>query len=155
LVALRKALEAVRLLDEASARDESNGAGRTRELYAQIVAGHPYLLARLIGERQLLMEGLVGLIALRMSVDPDTDIRPRLLVHAVDAAISAAWFTGFANPGLDRWVLLEEAFEILESGMADGSPSVGSSIPLTVPPARTTGRQGAAPAARARHATAH
>jgi hypothetical protein len=77
-----------------------------------------------MGERQLLMEGLVGLIALRMSVDPDTDIRPRLLVHAADAAIAAVWFTGFANPELDRWALLDEAFEILATGMAHGSPSV-------------------------------
>jgi AcrR family transcriptional regulator len=119
LVAMREAaLESVRLLDEPSGPDETYGREQAMQLFSQIVAKHPDLLARLMGERQLLMEGLVGLVALRMSVDPDTDVRPRLLVHSADAAIAGAWFIAYANPHLDRCALLEEAFEVLETGMS-------------------------------------
>jgi AcrR family transcriptional regulator len=118
LVAMREAaLETVRVLDEPSAPEETYGREQAMHLFSQIVAKHPDLLARMMGERQLLMEGLVGLVALRMSADPNTDVRPRLLVHAADAAIAGAWFIAYANPELDRGALLEEAFEILASGM--------------------------------------
>lgn len=122
--AMRQAvLESARMLDEPSDPDESYGLGEAMKLYGQIVTEHPHLLARLMGERVLLMERLVGLVALRMSIDPSTDVRPRYLLHAADAAVRVAWFAAFADPDLDHGALLNTAFDLLEQGLATAVPS--------------------------------
>jgi AcrR family transcriptional regulator len=115
LVALRAAaLASVEVFEDPLPPDESYGLDQAMLLYRQIVDRHPVLLARMMGERMLLMEPLVGLVALRMSLDPDVDIRPRLLVHAAQAALTAAWITAYSNPLLDHYKLVEEAFDRLE-----------------------------------------
>jgi hypothetical protein len=117
VVAVREAaLESIRLVDQPPPPDESYGLAQERQLYNQIAAGKSALIARMIGERVLLIEPLVELVALRMSVDPNIDVRPRLLVHAANAAITVAWLTAAANPEIDRCSLLKDAFDILENG---------------------------------------
>jgi AcrR family transcriptional regulator len=123
-VALREAaLESIRLLDQPTGPYEAYGFSESMQLFGQIMADHPELLARMMGERQMLMDGIVELIALRMSVDPSTDVRPRLLLHTAHAAITVAWLTAFADPASDRYSLLQAAFEILEQGTARAGSS--------------------------------
>ena len=85
-------------------------------LYSQIAMQDSTLLARLIGERVLLLEPVVEQLALRMSVDPAVDVRPRLLAHAANSSITAAWFMVQENPSLDWAELVEESLAVLAAG---------------------------------------
>lgn len=114
-VAVRHAaLESVRMLDEPTGTFEGFGLPEAMHVFGQVVSGHPELLARMMGERQMLMEGLVDLVALRMSVDPRRDIRPRLLLHLAHAAITVAWLSAWNNAELSRSAVLAEALAILD-----------------------------------------
>ena len=116
------ALESIRILDDPPPPNASFGFREAREVYNQIAADNTTLIARLIGERVLSLEPLVDLVALRMSLDPNTDIRPRLLVYAVNAAITVSFFTNQANPTIDRRAALDAALNVLAEGMAtDGA----------------------------------
>jgi AcrR family transcriptional regulator len=95
------------------------GDDRAILLFSQIASSHRDLLARMLGERQLLAETLVELVALRMSTDPRTDLRPRLLLHGLHAAMTTTWLTWIADPGLDLPALFDSALDLLEQGMAD------------------------------------
>jgi hypothetical protein len=88
-------------------------------MFGQIASSHRDLLARMLGERQLLAETLVELVALRMSADPRTDLRPRLLLHGLHAAMTATWLTWIDDPQLDLRELFESALDVLERGMAE------------------------------------
>lgn len=114
------ALESIRILDDPPPPNASFGFREAQEVYNQINADNTTLIARLIGERVLSLEPLVALVALRMSLDPNTDIRPRLLVHAVNAAITVSFFTSQANPAIDRRAALDDALNVLAEGMAAG-----------------------------------
>jgi AcrR family transcriptional regulator len=111
------ALESVRALDDPTGAFESFGFAEAMKLFGEVIADRPELLARMMGERQILADGLVELVALRMSVDPRVDLRPRLLLHAAHAAITVAWLMAYGNPDLDRCGLLTEALEAFEGGM--------------------------------------
>jgi AcrR family transcriptional regulator len=125
VVAVREAaLESVGALDEPTGAFESFRLEQAMKLFGQVVADHRSLLARMMGERQMLVEGLVDLVALRMSADPWVDVRPRLLLHAAHAAITVAWLMAYTNPDLDRPSLLREAFEIFEGGMEPAMSTV-------------------------------
>lgn len=96
---------------------EGYGQDGVIQTFGQIASGHPDLLARMLGERQLLAESLVELVALRMSADPDTDIRPRLLVHGLHAAMTATWLTWIIDPRVELSSMLESALDLLEGGV--------------------------------------
>lgn len=85
----------------------------------QVAAAHPELLARLLGEQQLGAERLVEMVALRMAVDPATDVRPRMLVHSVQAARVAAWMTWMNDQQLSLGDLFEQAFEVVAAGLSN------------------------------------
>ena len=119
------AIESVRALDAPTGAFESFGFEQAMRLFSQVVADHRALLARMMGERQILAEDLVELVALRMSTDPMIDVRPRLLLHAAHAAVTVVWLMAYANRDLDRMALLRDAFEMLESGMGPAM-SVGA-----------------------------
>ncbi|MCU1346145.1 MAG: putative transcriptional regulator, TetR family [Acidimicrobiia bacterium] len=108
LEALRQAL--TELTDPGSDISTDDAA----HLYAQIAVGHPGLLARMMGERQIAAEGLVGELALRMGVDPSADIRPRLLAYCLHAVMSAWWLTWLDGAGHEAWDLLESAFRAMD-----------------------------------------
>jgi AcrR family transcriptional regulator len=117
--ALKAMREAVReTYREINDPDHRCGHEQTSKVYDQIAVKQPDLIARMMGERQLMMEALVEPIALRMSLDPDTDVRPRLLVHSVHAAIIVAWLMGLQNNNVDRSELVEAALDAFEQGMA-------------------------------------
>jgi AcrR family transcriptional regulator len=118
VVAVREAaIASVRALDDPTGAFESFGFAEAMKVFSEVVADRPQLLARMMGERQILADGLVDLVALRMSVDPLVDLRPRLVLHAAHAAITVAWLTAFHNPDLDRDVLLREALAMFEDGV--------------------------------------
>ncbi|MDO8361958.1 MAG: TetR family transcriptional regulator [Actinomycetota bacterium] len=112
------ALESVRLLYHPADPELAIGLLEARALYRHIESSNSALAARLIGERVLMLEPLVDLVALRMSVDPLVDPRPRLLVHVADAAITAAWFTAQRNPSLDPIASLAQQLDVLARGFA-------------------------------------
>jgi len=87
-------------------------------LYSQIAMQDSALLSRLIGERVLLLEPLTEQLALRLAVDPALDVRPRLMAHAANSAITAAWFTAQANPNLDWADLIGVSLSALEGGFS-------------------------------------
>jgi AcrR family transcriptional regulator len=118
LTAVREAVRSLPWFGE-GASDESRIL-----MFGQIASGHPDLLARMLGERQLLAEPLVELVALRMSTDPRRDLRPRLLIHGVHAAMTVTWLTWLSNPEVDAPMLFDSALDVLEGGLAaamDGS----------------------------------
>jgi AcrR family transcriptional regulator len=108
---------------------EGYGEDQAIHMFGQIANGHPDLLARMLGERQLLAEPLVELVALRMSTDPTRDLRPRLLLHGVHAAMTATWLTWISEPGLDLSSMLESALDVLENGMASAMGSAPRAVP--------------------------
>jgi AcrR family transcriptional regulator len=116
LTAMRQALRVT--FTEALSADPSYGREEASRIYDQIATGQPDLIARMMGERQLMMESLVEPIALRMSLDPDTDVRPRVLVHSVHAALMVSWLIGLNNRDLDLAQLVEAALDVFEQGMA-------------------------------------
>ena len=69
------------------------------------------------GYQQELLEPLVQMSALRMSVDPTTDIRPRLMVHALITAAMVAWLAWIADPDTDGFLIFDQALDMLEDGM--------------------------------------
>jgi hypothetical protein len=103
---------------QAFTADSNYGREEASRIYDQIATGQPDLIARMMGERQLMMESLVEPIALRMSLDPDTDVRPRVLVHSVHSALMVSWMIGLNNRDLDLAQLAEAALDVLEQGMA-------------------------------------
>jgi AcrR family transcriptional regulator len=127
LTAMREALRDT--FRETQDPDSRYGREEASKVYDQIAAGQPDLIARMMGERQLMMESLVEPVALRMSLDPDTDVRPRVLVHSVHAAIMVAWLIGLNSRNLDLEELVETALDVLEQGMAHAMDPAVRSLP--------------------------
>jgi AcrR family transcriptional regulator len=88
------------------------------QVYAQIASQDAVLLARLSGQRVLSLEPIVQQLALRLGVDPDTDVTPRLMAHTVDAAVRAAWLTTRSDPESDWTDLVVSSLDLLEKGLA-------------------------------------
>lgn len=119
--------------------DPGYGRDEASQIYDQIALGQPDLIARMMGERQLMMESLVEPIALRMSLDPDADVRPRVLVHSVHAATMVAWLIGLKNRDMDLEQLVESALDVFEQGIA------GAMTPPATPVRKRGERPTAAP----------
>lgn len=127
LVALRCAvLEVVAEWNSSTPELSNPSLEVTTVVYSQIAAQDGVLLARLIGERILLLEPVVEQLALRLAVNPEVDVRPRLMAHAANAAITAAWFTTRLDPETDWLDLVTRSLDALERGFA-GRPSGASS----------------------------
>jgi AcrR family transcriptional regulator len=116
LTAMREAIRD--FFQELDDPDSRYGPAEASKVYDQIAAGEPDLIALMMGERQLMMESLVEPVALRMSLDPDADVRPRALVHSVHAAIMVAWLIGLHNRNLNLEELVEAALDVFEQGLA-------------------------------------
>jgi len=133
LIALRAAVRTLASYDQGHSDDIAV------RMFAQIATGHPDLLARMLGERQLLADPLVHLIALRMSTDPARDIRPRLIIHGLHAAMTVTWLTWMSDPSVDMWSLLESALDMLEGGMTAAmaeDPGITGPAPVARPSQR-------------------
>ena len=108
------------------ARGRAWSAGGRRSSAGSSTPRSSVLLARLAGERVLLLEPIVEQLALRLSVDPTADVRPRSMAHAVNAAVTAAWFTTRIDPGLDWVDLIEESLDVLERGLVPSCLRAGA-----------------------------
>jgi hypothetical protein len=66
---------------------------------------------------QAVAEPLVAMAALRMSVDPSVELRPRM-VHAMLAAAMVTWLAWLEQDDFDALAMFEKALDVLEDGMA-------------------------------------
>jgi AcrR family transcriptional regulator len=119
-LAIRRALLSV---STESTPDELLEASR---LYREIARDQPELLARVIGERQLRAERLVEVLAGRMGLDAEVDVRPRLLAHLLYATLSSAWLSWLRADGADLYRIIEQSIELLEPLLEAASPSTPS-----------------------------
>jgi AcrR family transcriptional regulator len=103
-----------RAWSELLANDPGLGPNDAAVIYGQIAIDHPDLLARMIGERQLVMESLVPSLAARIGVDASADPRPRLLAYSIHAAGTTAWLTWLERPATNYPQLLDELLCALE-----------------------------------------
>ncbi|MCU1344537.1 MAG: putative transcriptional regulator, TetR family [Acidimicrobiia bacterium] len=110
--AIRAAVRAIPLLG-----DEAGLSTEAVELHHQVAMRYPGLHAGLTGHHLALAEPVVEMVALRMSVDPATNIRPRLMVHAMLSASMLAWLAWLSDSQIDPFALFEEALDILEAGV--------------------------------------
>jgi AcrR family transcriptional regulator len=113
LVALREAGRDVIRAEIDRQHDEEAAS----TVYDDIAARHPELIALMLGERHMRMESLVQPIALRMSLDPVTDMRPRLLINAFNAAWVTGWSMRVSNRALDVVAFIEAGLDTLENGL--------------------------------------
>ena len=67
-----------------------------------------------MGERQIVLEGLVPNLAARMGVDPTSDPRPRLLAHTLHAVTTTAWSTWLEHPTTDIAALVDDMLAAFE-----------------------------------------
>jgi AcrR family transcriptional regulator len=87
-------------------------------MHRQVARRHPGLHETMTAHHHALAEPLVEMAALRMSVDPSVDLRPRLMVHAMLAAAMVTWLAWLANDDMDAFGAFEQALDVLEVGMA-------------------------------------
>jgi AcrR family transcriptional regulator len=121
-VAIRRAMRSV--WDDAGpgSADASASADMmtAARIYAEIASGHAELLALLVGDRHLRGRRLIDHLALRMSVDPQTDLRPALIAQAVMAALTVAWIAWIEDPSRNYRHTVDEALDLLEHGLGTG-----------------------------------
>jgi TetR/AcrR family transcriptional regulator, regulator of mycofactocin system len=108
--AIREAVRTIPLLGDVGLSTEAIN------LHHQVAVLHPDLHAGLTGHHLVLAEPLVESVALRMGVDANATIRPRLMVHSMLGAALVVWLTSLADSERDPFALFEEALDALESG---------------------------------------
>lgn len=89
-------------------------------MHREIASRNPGLHETMTAEHHALAEHLVDMAALRMSVDPRADLRPRLMVHAMLAAAMVVWLAWLADAEMDAFAEFERALDLLDGGMAAG-----------------------------------
>jgi AcrR family transcriptional regulator len=98
--------------------EESPQTAKAAALHYEVARRFPELHARMNGERLALAESIVDMAALRMSLDPTTDMRPRLLVHTMVAAATVSWMAWLDDPTADPNERFQVALDLVEEGMA-------------------------------------
>lgn len=98
-------------------------------LAAQIATEQPDLLSRLLGERHLLAERLVDDFAARLRLDPEIDVRPRLLAHCYMSALVTGYLTSLRSPDLDGNLVADEAIALITPLMAAIEPEAQPARP--------------------------
>lgn len=95
----------------------------------QLASRHPSLLARTMVTHDAMSTRMVAEIARRCGADPDRDLYPRLVYHAVGSVIEAVLaLLAAAPPGADTAeALVRSGFEQLRTGLAGPRrPATGS-----------------------------
>jgi AcrR family transcriptional regulator len=87
-------------------------------MHREVARRHPGLHGMMTAHHHALAEPIVEMTALRMSVDPSADLRPRLMVHAMLAAAMVTWLAWLADDELDSVAAFERVLDVLENGMA-------------------------------------
>lgn len=97
------------------------GSGEDGERYLRVqrlIMANPPLLARSLERTTEHGQALAGILAVRMGVDPDADMYPRLAVGVVGAAVQTAkehWLRAQDEPAEKLMELIQEALDLLKS----------------------------------------
>jgi AcrR family transcriptional regulator len=94
-------------------RPAAIGLPQAAALTTQIAHEQPELMVRLVGERQMLAERLVGFFGERLQLDPQTDLRPRLFAHCYMSAMITGYLAALGDPDVDGHALVDQAIELL------------------------------------------
>jgi AcrR family transcriptional regulator len=82
-----------------------------------ILAGSPGLRARLQGEVVAVNATIAAVLAERMGVDPDQDVRPHVIASALSAVAVNAWHRWVASSTReDPSSVIAQAFDVLDQG---------------------------------------
>jgi AcrR family transcriptional regulator len=98
-------------------------------MHLEIARQNPGLHQTMTAEHHALAEPLVEMSALRMSVDPRTDLRPRLMVHSMLAVAMVTWLAWLADPDMDAHAEFERALDLLDQGMTAGMDTAAQKVP--------------------------
>ncbi|MCF1592351.1 TetR/AcrR family transcriptional regulator [Streptomyces muensis] len=112
-------LEALRASVLAALGAEGVDSGRYLRLQRLIITT-PALLAKSLERTTEESHNLAGLLAERMGASPDADMRPRLVVSVVQAALQTAkehWLRGQGDPSEDLTDLVRHALDLLGPGL--------------------------------------
>jgi AcrR family transcriptional regulator len=113
--ALRAAVRMIPLLEAG----EGISAGAVG-IHREIARRDPGLHERMTPQHHALAEPLVEMAALRMSVDPQVDLRPRLMVHSMLAVAMVTWLAWLPDGDMDALATFERGLDLLEHGMTVG-----------------------------------
>jgi AcrR family transcriptional regulator len=104
------------------------------QMRATILEGAPSVQARAWGEQMRLTGSLTRLVALRLAADPETDLRPAIIVTATLTAMNVA-FGSWVAPGNNRKLrdLLSETLDLINGGLAE----IGTRTSPALTPAAT------------------
>ncbi|MFC8826735.1 TetR family transcriptional regulator [Streptomyces sp. NPDC057137] len=97
------------------------GSGEDGERYLRVqrlIMANPPLLAKSLERTTEHGHVLAGVLAVRMGVDPDADMYPRLAVGVVGAAVQTAkerWLRAQDEPAERLMELIQEALDLLKS----------------------------------------
>jgi AcrR family transcriptional regulator len=86
-------------------------------MHRRLAQRQPDLHEWMTADHHALAEPIVQLAAARMSADPLTDLRPRLMVHSMLAAAKVTWLAWLADPDLDAFAAFEGTLDVLERGL--------------------------------------
>ncbi len=89
-------------------------------MHRELAGRDPGLHETMTADHHALAEPLVEMAALRMSVDPRVDLRPRLMVHSMLAAAMVSWLAWLGDSEMDAFATFEQALDLLEQGMTAG-----------------------------------
>lgn len=87
-------------------------------LRSKVLTEAPEIRARDAGYHMNLIDPLITMVAVRLGVDPTTDLRPRVIVSSMLAASAVAfhmWLEGGCEGDIN--VMLGEAFDLMEHGL--------------------------------------
>jgi hypothetical protein len=83
-----------------------------------MLASEPALAAYSLQVQNSSMAIFTDLIARRLGVDAETDMRPQLIVAMAYAAVNSAWSAWTASPDGDLRACVNQAFDVIEAGIA-------------------------------------
>ncbi len=86
--------------------------------YREMLASEPALAAYSLQVQNTSMAIFTDLIARRLGVDAETDMRPQLIVAMAYAAVNSAWSAWTSSPDGDLRACVNQAFDVIEAGIA-------------------------------------
>jgi AcrR family transcriptional regulator len=102
--------------------DQYEQESETMLLASQVVAATPSLEAAAIERQDAWEDELVGMIAARLGVDPERDLRPRVVASTTMAALRSAHRIWMASGGTtDLIELANQALDLLDGGLQRAS----------------------------------
>ena len=84
---------------------------------ANVIAREPSLAAYAARRQAEHTERFTLLLAQRLGLDPDTDVRPRLAIAMAIGAVNAAWSVWLSDGSADLVALVGKAHDVLDAGL--------------------------------------